>query len=224
VKANQFVRTLQIADSMFPVGAFAYSDGLEAAVAGGGVYDAASLAGWLDHLLDSVFATCDGPALLKCMRALDKGDWTAIAAIDEELTALKPASAARASSRSIGRSLIATYAAIIEDRSFAASLAGLDLNAPVAYAAVFQHRGVECGDALLAYGYARMASVVSAGLRLVAVGQQKGQSILAAALERLPAVTDVILENEADPIRSFSPLMDIQQINHRYAYSRLFRS
>jgi urease accessory protein len=217
--AAQLVRTLQIADSLFPVGAFAYSDGLESAAASARVRDAASLARWLDHVLHGVFAPCEGLALLKCMRAMERKDWAMIRQIDEELTALKPASATRAAGKSVGKSLIATYAALVEDGSLPAHY-----NAPVAYGVVFHHRGIECRDALLAFGYARLAAVVSAGLRLAAIGQQQGHAALAGVLDRLPDVTQVILDNEAEPLRSFSPMMDIQQMNHRYIYSRLFRS
>jgi urease accessory protein len=223
--ATYLLRTLQIVDSLFPVGAFAYSDGLESAAAGGRVQDAASLAGWLHHVLYGVFAPCEGLALLKCMRAMEKKDWAKVREIDEELTALKPASATRAASKSVGKSLISTYASIVEDGSFARVPAGPEqCNAPVAYAAVFHHRGIDCSQALLAFGYARLAAVVSAGLRLAAIGQQQGQAVLARALDRLPEVTEHILANEAEPLRSFSPLMDIQQMNHRYLYSRLYRS
>jgi urease accessory protein len=223
--AAQLVRTLQIVDSLFPVGAFAYSDGLESAAASGRVHDAKSLAGWLHHVLYGVFAPCEGLALLKCMRAMEKKDWAKVRELDEELTALRPASATRAAGKSIGKSLIATYASIADDGSFAALTAGLDYgNAAVAYAAVFHHRGIDCREALLAFGYARLATVVSAGLRLAAIGQQQGQAALVKVLDRLPDVTELILKNEADPLRSFSPLMDVQQMNHRYVYSRLFRS
>ena len=44
---------LQLTDSLFPVGGFAYSDGLESAAAGKRVHDASSLAGWLDHFIDA---------------------------------------------------------------------------------------------------------------------------------------------------------------------------
>ena len=43
-------------------------------------------------------------------------------------------------------------------------------------------------------------------------------------LAELPEATDRILESEESPLRCFSPRMDIQQMNHQYVYSRLFRS
>lgn len=221
----QLVSTLQLVDSMFPVGAFAYSDGLESAAASGRVFDANSLSGWLNHFVQAVFAPCEGLALLKCMRAIEKKEWAGVRELDEELTALKPAAATRAGSRSIGRRLLITYASIIEDSSFSDfSDALAACNAPVAYAAVFSHRGLDCRDAILGFGYTRLAGMVSAALRLIAIGQHQGQAVLAKTIDRLPAITDLILENENEPLRCFGPLMDAQQMNHHYIYSKLFRS
>jgi urease accessory protein len=221
----QFVFSLQFTDSLFPVGSFAYSDGLESAATAGLVRDAASLGRWLDHFLDSVFVPCDGLALLKCARSARIADWAAIRTIDEELTALKPSRAVRSSSLSIGKRLLTTYASIFQAGLSSPFIQILPhCNAPVAYGLVFSDRGFADRDALLAFGYTRMAGIVSAGLRLIAVGQQQGQALLAEALDRLPAAVDAILNMEAEPLRAFGPTLDIQQMNHRYVYSRLFRS
>jgi urease accessory protein len=221
----QLVHTLQLMDSLFPVGAFAYSDGLESAAAAGRVRDATSLAGWLDHFLNFVFVPCEGLALLKCVRAAQKGEWTTIRSIDEELTALKPAAATRAGSKSVGKRLLTTYAAIVRDDPFLSIIDTFPhCNTPVAYGVVLSHRGLEGHDAVVAFGYVRLAGVVSAALRLIPLGQQQGQALLTRAIDRLPTAADQILQTEAEPLRSFNPLLDVQQMNHRYVYSRLFRS
>lgn len=222
---SQLVQTLQLMDSLFPVGTFAYSDGLETAASSGHVHDGRSLAGWLDHFLNAVFVPCDGLALLKCMRAIEKEDWETLRSIDEELTALKPAAETRAASRSVGRRLLTTCSAIAgghELFSIAETLP--DCNAPVAYGVVLSHRGLDVRDALPAFGYARLSGIVSASLRLIALGQQQGQALLAKAIEDLPDAAERILGIEGEPLRSFGPLLDVQQMNHRYVYSRLFRS
>ena len=221
---EQFLQTLQLADSLFPVGSFAYSDGMETAAAD--KQDSADfLTGWLHHYLEAVFVPCDGLALLKCMRAAELKDWTAIHTIDEEITALKPAAAVRASSKSIGKGLLKMYDVVAPGGEFPSAAKMLpESNAAVVYGIVFAHRGLEHRDALLAFGYTRLAGVVSAALRLTALGQQRGQAILAEALMRLPADVERVLQSESEPLHSFSPLLDIQQMNHRFVYSRLFRS
>jgi len=225
MKPAPFLHVLQLTDSLFPVGSFAYSDGLESAAACGCIQDAASLAGWLKHFLNAVFVPCEGLALLKCLRAVEKNDWVTLRLIDEELTALKPAAATRMSSRSVGKRLLTTYAAIVHDVEFRTMIEELrECNAPVAYAVVFSHRGIADRDALLAFGYLRLTGMVSAALRLISIGQQQGQALLTNILEQLPEAAGRVLRNEFEPLRSFSPFLEVQQMNHRYIYSRLFRS
>jgi urease accessory protein len=221
----QFAHTLQMMDSLFPVGGFAYSDGLESAAASGDVRDGKSLAAWMDHVLHAVIVPCDGLALLKVARATETQDWDAVRFIDAELAALKPAAAVRTSSVSVGKRLLAMYTSILRGQELVPVIETLPhCHAPVAYGMAFSHLGLRPRDSLLAYGYGRLAGIVSAALRLLPVGQQQGQALLTRALDDLPAAVQTILFNESESLRSFSPLMDIQQMKHRFVYSRLFRS
>src|SRR5262249_22576071 len=97
-------------------------------------------------------------------------------------------------------------------------------NTPVSYGVVFSHLGLDACESLLAFGYGRLAGTVSAALRLIPLGQQHAQILLTAALDQLPHAVKRILEKEEEPLRSFSPLLDVEQMNHRHVYSRLFRS
>jgi urease accessory protein len=220
-----FIHGLQLTDSFFPVGAFAYSDGLETAAAGGEVHDAASLCEWMNHFVEGVFIPGEGLALVKGMRALKAGESDVLARLDEELTALRPAAEIRAASTSLGKRLLSLYSSICGDEQFP-GVAGLlpQGNAPLAYALVFFHRGIAEHEAALAFGYNRLAGMVSAGLRLISIGHQQGQQLLSQTIERLPAAVDKIMEMVDEPVRSFNPRLDIQQMNHQYVYSRLFRS
>jgi urease accessory protein len=216
-----FLHGLQLSDSAFPVGAFAYSDGLETAANSGLVRDAASLAEWMDHFIEAVLIPCEGLALAKCMRALQAGDLETLQRIDEELTALRPSTAVRSSSVGVGKRLLSLYAAISDGVSLPPLTQG---NAAAAYALVFFHRAISERDAVLAFGYNRLAGIVSAGLRLISIGHQQGQILLTKAMDRLPSAADRILKNIDEPLRAFNPSLDIQQMNHQYVYSRLFRS
>src|SRR6188474_899897 len=101
-----FIHGLQLTDSFFPVGAFAYSDGLETAASTGAVHDAASLTELIDHFLEAVFIPCEGLALVKCMAALKSGDYELLRALDEELTGIRPSATVRAASTGVGKRLL----------------------------------------------------------------------------------------------------------------------
>jgi urease accessory protein len=219
--ALSFIHGLQITDTFFPVGAFAYSDGLETAANGKLVHDAASLCDWMEHFLEEVFVPCDGLALAKCMRAAREEKLEVLCSLDEELTAIRPSKEVRASSTGVGKRLISLYASTSGDTNLPALPHG---NAAAAYGVVFFRRGLTEREALLAYGYNRLAGMVSAALRLFSIGHLEGQAVLTKTLDRLPSAVERILETMDEPLRAFSPVLDIHQMNHQYVYSRLFRS
>ena len=101
----------------------------------------------------------------------------------------------------MGRRLLAAYSPIVDDPEFRTKVDMLvECNAPVAYAVVFSHRGIEETDALVAYGYTRLAGIVSAAMRLMSLGHQQGQSLLTTAAGRLPAAAQQIIREEANPL------------------------
>ena len=92
--SNQILQMLQLSDGLFPIGAFAFSDGLEVAVQRDEVLNVDDVRGWLEHYVDTVFGDSEGPALLQAMNAFPN-DWQRLEQLDRELTALRPSSETR---------------------------------------------------------------------------------------------------------------------------------
>ena len=93
---------LHLCDSLFPVGGFAHSEGLESAVDVHLVSDAAGLQRWLDVCVDETFGRCEGPAVLGAWSGFGDQAWESLMALDAEVTAMRPSSATRMASRSMG--------------------------------------------------------------------------------------------------------------------------
>src|SRR6185503_15983287 len=93
---------LQLCDSLFPIGAFAYSDGLETAAGRAAPpFDAGELRAWIDVCLDETFGRMEGPAVWQAWTAFRDEDWDTLVMLDEEFTALRPSSSGRRSSRAM---------------------------------------------------------------------------------------------------------------------------
>ena len=107
---------LHVCDSLCPIGGSGYSDGLETATATGLVRTPADLQAWLDVCLDEVVGRMDGPAALRALSAFDRQDWRALCELDAEITAMRPSSAMRRSSRAMGVRLVTTWTALYRDR------------------------------------------------------------------------------------------------------------
>jgi urease accessory protein len=218
---------LHLSDSLFPIGGFGYSDGLEAATATGLVQTPADLKEWLDVCLDEVVGRTDGPATLRSWCAFHRQDWEALSELDQEITAIRPSSATRRSSRAMGLRLVRTWSTLYLDRRLEhlldlARLERLGPALPIAFGCVCASAGVELRDAGVAFAYTRLASTTSAALRLMRIGQTDAHARLAEVLERVPAVVDA-MTTRARP-ESFAPAMDVSAMAQQYLHSRLFRS
>jgi urease accessory protein len=67
----------------FPVGAFSYSHGLEAAVTAGMVHDRATLQGWIAAIVAQGSGRIDAAILCDAYRAAESGDPAALAAVNQ---------------------------------------------------------------------------------------------------------------------------------------------
>jgi urease accessory protein len=226
-------RLLHLCDSLFPIGGFAFSDGLEAAAARHLIGDAEELGAWLDTVLDESVGRCEGPAVALAWSAFDSGRWDRLAILDQEVIALRAASAVRASTAAAGARLLKTWHALYPDARLAHMLTMVDAGAlrpalPVAFGAACASVGREpSGDlidacaAVEAFAYTRLAATISAAMRLIPLGQLDAHRLLARALDRVPEIA--VLAAGRD-VESFAPAMDISQMTHQYVHSRLFRS
>jgi urease accessory protein len=212
--SDLLLKILQINDTLFPTGGFAYSDGLETAVTNRLVCESATFERWLRQYIELVFVPCEGLAVKLAMHAGEE----ALQKLDEELTAIKPAASARAASTTVGRGFLKAVSTLhqIPTRSIE--------NLPVVYGVACRHFRVETEDALSAFAYNRLAATTSAALRVMSIGQQQAHGALTQVLKDVPAAVNQIMNNSDTHITSFAPMLDIQQMNHRYLYSRLFRS
>jgi urease accessory protein len=219
---------LHLCDSLFPIGGFAHSDGLETATASGAVATAADLRGWLDAVLVETIGRSDGVVVWLAWAAYVAADWPASIALDAESAALRPAAAARRASRAMGLRLAATWQALYPAPGLGELLAlardgRLGPTLPVAFAAVCAASGIDRAASVEAFAYTRLAATVSAAMRLMPIGQAEAHALLAEMLRRVPAVV-AELQARNGPPESFAPGLDRAGMTQQYVHSRLFRS
>jgi urease accessory protein len=216
---------LHLCDSLFPIGAFSHSDGLEAATASGAVSTADDLGQWMDACLDGALARCDGPAVWRAWRLLDSRDWPSLTVLDAELHALRPSAAGREASRAMGTRLVKTWRLIRPSPALTemAGTFGVEATLPVAFGAVAAAAGISQRAAVEGFAYTRLAAVVSSAMRLMPIGQHEAHALLAGTLARATIVVDAIAAADAVP-SLFAPAFDTAAMSQQYVHSRLFRS
>ena len=207
----------------FPVGAFAYSHGLETAVDAGDVTDAATLTDWIGDLLDNGSVRNDVVLASVAIQAAAADDEAALAEANELALALSPGRERLLETAAMGTAFGTAIRAAWPEAVCRLLPAG-DLAYPVAFGAACGQRGVDRAASLESYALAFVQSLVSAAVRLGPIGQTDGQRVTAALLPRAVALAEATTDATLDDLGGCAQRSDIAAMRHETLYSRLFRS
>jgi urease accessory protein len=211
------------ADGAFPSGAFAFSYGIEGAIALRPDMSLHDFEGLVAAMLRQRWASYDRVALLRGFRA--HGDLVEIGSVDREVEASTLIEALRTGSRRNGTSFLASHARLGQLRAIAlrdAVKAGGCLgHIAVMQGAVWSALGLDEQLAQLCSGYTAASGVITAAIRLGAVGALQGQSVLQHCL---PLIEQLARHDVPDDVEfsSFVPFLDIAAARHAQADLRLF--
>lgn len=210
----------------FPVGAFAYSHGLEWAFEAGDLHDAATLRDWLDALVGHGSLRNDLILFATSFRATVSQDGQTLAEIAELALALANSGERRLETVTQGNAFLAAARAAWPCEAFthlATAWPG-DVAYPVAVAVAAAGHGLPLAPSLEAYGLAFVANLVSAAVRLGIVGQTDGQRITAGLVPALHGAAASAGTATLDDLGACAFRSDLAALRHETQYSRLFRS
>jgi urease accessory protein len=219
-------RLLQFGDSMFPIGGFAFSGGLESAVQKGVVTDAAKLEAFARTAVEQA-ASGDGIALVWAHRAAATGDIDELVRIDGRVYARRLSSETRTMTVRMGKKFAEMGAEVTGAPLLQAWRERIDSGDtpgcyPVALAVNFAVQGLTARDAFVVHQYGVAAMILSAALRLMKVSHVDTQRML----YRLNADADAAYEAAAaarlEDMAGFAPLAEILAAAHVKAHVRLF--
>ncbi len=222
------LRLVWLASPALPIGAFSYSEGLEAAVEQGRVHDDASAGEWLSQQL-RLLARGDLAAIAQGVAAWRAGDASTLRELARWLRVTRDGAEARLQSEQMGQSLLvwlrgqpmATPAqlALLVDcgegrpvhHAFVMALALSTIDVPVEQALQAQ-----------AFGWAE--NQVQAALKAVPLGQTAGQRVLTRLAAEIPVAVAEAIATPPARRQLFAPMLSILAARHETQYSRLFRS
>lgn len=210
----------------FPVGAFTYSHGLEWAVEQGDVTDAESLRLWLLDILQHGSGRSDAVLMAEAWRRVS-GEDTDLSDLVDLALALNPSEERLLESESQGKAFVKAATAgwpVLEGCSETLRKDISRAPYPVAVGALAGLTGIALEDALAAFLHGVVANLVSAGVRLVPLGQSDGIRVLAALEAEIIARADWACAVPFEELGGFAPLIDLASMKHETQYTRLFRS
>jgi urease accessory protein len=210
----------------YPIGAYSYSGGIEWAVEAGDIGDATTLRQWLAVMIGEGGGFCDAVFFAHAYRAAVRCDDAALRAVAELAIAFAPSKERQLETSAQGRAFLdttrAAWPACALDRLAALADGGIAL--PVAVGVACAGHAIALAPAIHCYVHALAANLVSAGLRLIPLGQSDGQRVLA-ALEPVVAATAVrALVTALDDVGGAAMRADLAGMHHETQHTRLFRS
>jgi len=217
-------RLLAWSSPAFPIGAFSYSHGLEAAAEAGTVRDRASLQQWIAAIVLRGSGRVDTDILRDAYRAAKTGDGSALAEVNRRAAAYRATSELALESGQQGGAFLATCRAAWPEPFLAEWEADNSVCHSAAFGVAVSRAGIALADALLGYLHAFAGNLVSAGIRLGIIGQTDGQRILAALEAEIAAAATAAMTRTADEFGSATFAADLASIEHETQYTRLFRS
>ena len=203
----------------FPVGAFAWSAGLETAIATGKVVDAAATQNWIEGGMHHGGMRAD--AILLAHAHAASGDAASLSDLADLSLALIPSRERHAETTMTGDAFLKaaqawpspTYAALPQPCPY-----------PIAVGACAAAHGIDLADTLLTFLTATVHGQVSVAVRLVPIGQTDGLAIMAALEPAIAMLAAAAATATLDDLGSIAYAQDIAQMLHETQTTRIFRS
>jgi urease accessory protein len=210
----------------FPIGAFSYSSGIEWAVEAGDIIDGATLQDWLASMLADGPGFCDGVFLVQAHRAAASSNDAALREVAELAAAFAPSRERHLETAAQGRAFIeiarAAWTCDGLDRLIAACDGGIVY--PVAVGIVSAAHAIPLASTMHGFLHALTSNWISAGARLIPLGQTDSQRALAALEPAVVATGKRALGATLDDLGSATFRADLASMHHETQYTRLFRS
>jgi len=207
----------------YPVGAFSYSHGLEWTVEAGKVTDVADLADYVATVLEAGAGWADLVLLAAAWRAASTQDDGAFEQVRELAEALRGTSETALETTQQGAAFVLATRAAWPGTPLDRLADGKVLTYPVAFGAAAAGQ-IPLDTALLGFAQAVAANLVSAGVRLIPLGQTDGQRTLATLVPVIARIAKAAEAASLEDVGTAAPAIDLSSMRHETQYTRLFRS
>ncbi|OKH26972.1 urease accessory protein UreF [Chroogloeocystis siderophila 5.2 s.c.1] len=215
---------LQLASPALPVGAYSYSEGIEALVDIGTISNAQSLQHWLEQELRYGAIRLETAVMVRAYHAVQKKDSEALSYWNSWLSAARETEELRLSSWQMGRSLVKL---LLQLQPQVWPL--VETLEPCNYAIAFGMAAASWEiepllSVVLGYLHTWTTNLVTAGVKLIPLGQTAGQQLILNLFPNLMNAATAILALSDDDLCSCSWGLSLASMAHEIQYTRLFRS
>lgn len=220
------IRLMSWLSPAFPVGAYTYSHGLEAAVEDADITDRHSAANWITDIVSNGAGRVDAVLMAHAWRAIVNHDPDALAEIAEEAVALSSTAELSLEAESQGAAFLKAMEAAWPTDAVAQLRAVHDgpVTYPIAVGVTAGGHGVSLTDTTVAFLHAFSANLISAVVRLVPLGQTDGLHITSSIEPLLPGIAFEAMATPLDRLAVSTFFAETKSMQHEIQRTRLFRS
>ncbi len=217
------MRLWQLISPSLPVGAYAYSGGLEAAIEAGWVSDHEQAGTWIGGLLQHGLGLLDVPIFRRLYDSRNAGDSEQFHYWNQYILASRESAELQQEDRHLGRALYRLLNDLDVDMQPFCS-AETDYSYVAMFACASAAWQVPLQDALQGLLWSWCENQVAAAIKLIPLGQTTGQQLLSDLQQKIPDCVQAGLALADDDIGFTLPGLGIASADHEVQYSRLFRS
>ena len=224
LSSQALLSLLQLASSALPVGAYSYSEGLEALVEAGILKDKLGLQHWLQQELQCGAIRLEAAVMLRAYNATQVGDRATLRDWNAWLSAARETTELRQQSWQMGYSLCRLLQELQPELAPTIHACGEPYNFAIAFGMAAASWQIDREAAILGYLHSWATNLMNAGVKLIPLGQTAGQQLLLALQSSLSEATQTVLALDDEDLCSCGWGLAIASMTHEVQYSRLFRS
>lgn len=213
---------MQLVSPALPIGAFAWSQGLESAFELGWVTNEAELGQWLDGVLDDGLSRCELPLLARLQRAWADADGEAITEWNDWLHATRETAELSDEDSRLGSALIRLLGSL--ELMPADGLMPDEPGYVTVFAWVAHRRNVPVRQTLLGFAWAWLENQLAVACKALPLGHTAAQRLNEQLRPSLVKAIDAALARTDDELGPILPGLALGSAHHETQYSRLFRS
>jgi urease accessory protein len=221
---SHFLTVLQLASPALPVGAYGYSEGLEMLVENGTITNIKNLQDWLKSELIYGSIRLDAAVIVRGFHAAKSNDIELLKRWNLWLSAARDTEELRAANWQMGRSLMQLLSKLEPGILPLVNAVGYPSNYAIAFAIACAHWDINIQAALLAYLHSWVSNLITAGIKIIPLGQTAGQELLLGLQPLLTTTVEEILLLEDDDLGCCNWGLSLASMQHEIQYTRLFRS
>ncbi|NET37841.1 MAG: urease accessory protein UreF [Cyanothece sp. SIO1E1] len=218
------LQLLMLGSPALPVGAYSYSEGIETLIEQGQIHSIETLQHWLEQELQWGSLVVEGAILVRAYEAVQQRDYAKLKYWNQWWSAARETAELRQQSWQMGRSLSRLLPALDSSMLDWLEPCGSPCNWAIAFGGAAAHWQIDLQSVLLAYVHSWASNLVSAGVKLVPLGQTAGQQLLFHLSPQITVAAMQAIALEDADLSSCSWGLALASSQHETLMVRLFQS